>query len=253
MRIRIWAQHELLLHFKRIIICKVTRQENKGSHGSLLKGIHSRLLRGHWCCRRAQTVHLPRPSSLGGLPARRPESSPGARVPARPALGPWRRRRAPALVGVRSAAGRFLHGPPARSRRAPSAPHRQPDADSATPLAGEAAPAQGCGGSGRPGEGSSGTEAERGRKGGGAVGNGDAQRRGWPRSNPSEGGWRTAKARGTAWLGAWNRTPPKTIYLGALGCLDLGTPMFTLPGPQRLQEPKPSGDIGRACSCSIVL
>lgn len=79
--------------------------------------------------------------------------------------------------------------PPARSRRAPSASHRRLDADSATPLAGEAALAQGGGGGGgRPGEGSSGTEAERGQKGGGAVGNGDVQGRGWPRINPSGDG-----------------------------------------------------------------
>ncbi|XP_031229114.1 uncharacterized protein LOC116091785 [Mastomys coucha] len=90
--------------------------------------------------------------------------------------------------------------PPARSRRALSAPHRRPNADSATPLVGEAAPAQGGGGGGRPEEGSSGTEAERGRKGGGAVGNGDEQGRGWPRSDPRWGGWLTAKARSTARL-----------------------------------------------------
>lgn len=77
--------------------------------------------------------------------------------------------------------------PPARSRRARSTPHSRPDADSATPLAGEAAPAQGGGGGGRPGEGSSGTEAERDRKGGGAVGNGDTQGRGWPRSDGGGG------------------------------------------------------------------
>lgn len=125
--------------------------------------------------------------------------------------------------------------PPARSRQAPSAPHRRLDADSATPLAGEAALAQGGGGGGgRPGEGSSGTEAERGQKGRGAVGNGDVQGRGWPRIDPSGGGWRTAKAKSTAWLSASSHTPPKTIYLGGLDCLELGMPMFTLSGPQRL-------------------
>lgn len=91
--------------------------------------------------------------------------------------------------------------------------HRRPDADSATPLAGEEAPALGGGGGGRPGEGSFGTEAEQGRKGGGAVGNGDAQGRGWRRSDPSWGDWRTTKAKGTAWLGTSSHTAPKTIYL----------------------------------------
>lgn len=125
--------------------------------------------------------------------------------------------------------------PPARSRRAPSAPHRRLDADSVTPLAGEAALAQGGGGGGgRPGEGSSGTEAERGQKGGGAIGNGDVQGRGWPRIDPSRRGRWIAKAKGTAWLGASSHTPPKTIYPGGLDCLERETPMFTLPGPQRL-------------------
>lgn len=145
--------------------------------------------------------------------------------------------------------------PPARSRRAPSAPHRRPNADSATPLVGEAAPAQGGGGGGRPEEGSSGTEAEQGRKGGGAVGNGDEQGRGWPRSDPRWCGWLTAKARSTARLDTKSHTPPKTINLGGLGCLELETPVFTLPGPRRLLWSQNLLGILEelVASCSLVL
>lgn len=135
--------------------------------------------------------------------------------------------------------------PPARSRRAPFAPHRRPDADSATPLAGEAAPALGCGGGGRPGEGSSGTEAEQGRKGGGAVGNGDVQGRGWLRSDPNGGDWLTAEARATAWL----------VYLkphSSQDCLPwwVGLPwtVYFTGTSETSQETNPARDIGRVCS-----
>lgn len=124
--------------------------------------------------------------------------------------------------------------PPARSCRVPSSPHRRPDADSATPLAREAAPARGGGGGGRPGEGSSGTEAERGRKGGGAVGNGGAQGRGRPGSNPTGDGWMTTKAGGTAGLGASSCSPARIVQLGELGLLEPRTPLFSLLGPRSL-------------------
>lgn len=137
--------------------------------------------------------------------------------------------------------------PPARSRRLPSSPHRRPDADSATPLAREAAPARGGGGGGRPGEGSSGTEAERGRKGGGAVGNGGAQGRGRPRSNPSRGFWRTTKATGTAWLGAWSYNPPRTRRVRPPRTRDDSVEFAGT--SQSLQRPELTWDIGRVCSC----
>lgn len=61
---------------------------------------------------------------------------------------------------------------------------------------------------------------------------GDGQ--GSTRAGVAGGGWRTAKAKGTAWLGASSHTPPKTIYPGGLDSLKRETPMFTLPAPQRL-------------------
>lgn len=118
--------------------------------------------------------------------------------------------------------------PPARSRRVPSPPHRRPDADSATPLAREAAPARGGGGGGRPGEGSSGTEAERGRKGGGAVGNGGAQGRGRPRSNPSERGrLEDGQGQGHNPVGSFEaHSSPGLFNWESSAALEPGTPLF---------------------------
>lgn len=111
---------------------------------------------------RREEAATPAPGPAGPAPA-------PARVPALLGLGPWRLQPQRArLIGVESASGRFLHGPPLGLRPGSGPPplsgwprRKSP----ATPQAAEVDPAPGDGGGGGTfGEGSSGTEAGTGRK-----------------------------------------------------------------------------------------